>query len=269
MPWTREHLEWLIETGETIVTSCGKNVPVYDFRYDAASNEVMSSWATHFRNHYCLDTDLPHLKSPEQTNSEYLHLKFPDRTGTGPSIRAGDFSEILIADYLHFIREYYVPRTRYDRKIIGNESAKGSDVIGFKRMSEEPDRNDELVVYEVKARLSENKVENVLQNAIEHSSKDQARLADSLNAIKQRLYDKHDTAGMDVVARFQRNVDAPYKTKFGAAAVITETSYCPETLAESNSDDHVSPGELEMIVIRGQQLMPLVHELYERAANEA
>jgi hypothetical protein len=269
MPWTREHLEWLTETGESIVTSCGKNVPVYEFRYDAANNEVMSNWARHFRNHYCLDTDLPHLKSPEQTNSEYLHLKFPDRAGAGPSIRAGDFSEILVADYLHFLREYYVPRTRYDRKIIGNESSKGSDVIGFKTMLGESNRNDELVVYEVKARLSENKVKNVLQDAIDHSSKDQTRLADSLNAIKQRLYDKNDIAGVEVVARFQRNVDAPYKTRFGAAAVITETSYCPESLAESSSDDHVSQDELEMIVIKGQQLMPLVHDLYERAANEA
>lgn len=269
MPWTKQHLEWLIKTGETIVTSCGKSVPAYEFKHDTANSEVMSSWARHFRNYYCLDTDLPHLKPPEQTNSEYLHLKFPDKAGAGPSIRAGDFSEILIADYLHFLREYYVPRTRYDRKIIGNESSKGSDVIGFKTLLEVPDRNDELIVYEVKARLSENNVKNVLQDAIEHSSKDQTRLADSLNAIKQRLYDKHDTAGVEVVARFQRNVDAPYKTKFGAAAVITATSYCPETLAESNSDDHVSPDELEMIVIRGQQLMPLVHELYERAANEA
>jgi len=260
MPWTNKHLEWLIETGESIVTACGKNVPVYEFRYDMANNEVMSGWARHFRNHYCLDTDLPQLKSPEQTNSEYLLLKFPDRTGAGPSIRAGDFSEILIADYLHFLRDYYVPRTRYDRKIIGNESSKGSDVIGFKRISEEPNRNDELLVYEVKAKLSENQPINVLQDAIGHSSKDQVRLADSLNAIKQRLYDQCDTSGMEVVSRFQRNIDAPYKMSFGAAAVITETSYCSETLAESNSGDHV---------IKGESLMLLVHHLYERAANEA
>lgn len=269
MPWTSEHLAWLIDSGKTIKTSCGKIVPVYEFRYDMTDNEIMSSWATHFRNHYCLDTDLPHLKSPKQTNSDFLQLKFPDRQGGGPSIRAGDFCEILVADYLHFLREFYVPRTRYDRKIIGNESSKGSDVIGFKSVSGEPSSSDELIVYEVKARLSENIIENVLQDAIDHSSKDEVRLADSLNAIKQRLYDKSDTVGMAVVNRFQMNIDAPYKSRYGAAAVLTNTSFCANTLAGSNSDEHVAQPELEMLVIKGENLMPLVHSLYERAANEA
>lgn len=269
MSWTGEHLEWLVESGEVIVTSCGKKVPVYDFQYDVGNEKVMSNWARHFRNYYCLDSELINLKSPEQTNSEYLYLKFPGRSGAGPSIRAGDFAEILVADYLHFLREYYVPRTRYDRKIIGNESSKGSDVIGFKKMSDAPGRNDELLVYEVKARFSESKVNNVLQDAIDHSSKDQARLADSLNAIKQRLFDRDDTAGMEVISRFQRNVDSPYKLNFGAAAVLTNTSYCSGKLAESNTDEHVEQDRLEMLVIKGDLMMSLVHRLYERAANEA
>ena len=269
MTWTSEHLAWLINSGKTIKTSCGNIAPVYEFRYDMADSEIMSGWAKHFRNHYCLDTDLPHLKSPNQANEEFLKLKFPDRQGAGPSIRAGDFAEILVADYLHFLRKFYVPRTRYDRKIIGNESSKGSDVIGFKSTSKEPSTNDELIVYEVKSRLTENKIENVLQDAIDHSSKDEVRLADSLNAIKQRLYDKSDTVGMAVVNRFQMNIDAPYRRRYGAAAVLTNTSFCANTLANSSSGKHVAQPDLEMLIIKGKNLMPLVHSLYERAANEA
>lgn len=271
MPWTNEHLNWLRNTGEQITTSCGKTVPVFEFRYDMTNDAVMSKWAKHFRNHYCLDTDLPYLNSEGMANSDYLlMIKFPDGSiAPGPSIRAGDFSEILVADYLDFLGEYYVPRTRYDRKIIGNESAKGSDVIGFKQLGDNPDTNDELIIYEVKAKLSENSVSNVLQTAINDSSKDETRLAESLNGIKQRLYDKRDYSGMNVVSRFQKNVDAPYRMLFGAAAVLTETSCCSATLAGADSADHVASDNLEMLVIRGQNLMTLVHELYNRAANEA
>ena len=129
MPWTSKHLEWLKDTGNTIKTSCGKDVPVYEFRHDLSDENVMSAWARHFRNHYCLDIELEALKPDDMANSDFLlELKFPHASKSpGPSIRAGDFAEILVADYLQFLRAYYVPRTRYDRKIIGNESSKGFD----------------------------------------------------------------------------------------------------------------------------------------------
>jgi hypothetical protein len=271
MPWTDEHLKWLVDTGETFTTSCGKSVPIYEFRYDMSNTQVMSEWARHFRNHYCLDTELAVMKPEEMSSSDYLlTLKFPDQSSSpGPSIRAGDFSEILVADYLEFLRECFVPRTRYDRKIIGNESSKGSDVLGFKQQSKKPNKKDELIIYEVKAKLSENKKVNVLQSAINDSSKDEARLAESLNGIKQRLFDRNDFSGISVISRFQNNIDTPYKTIFGAAAVVTNTSCCFDTLAESDCTNHVAEKNLEMLVIKGQSLMTLVHALYDRAANEA
>lgn len=271
MSWTNEHLAWLHDTGEVIAISTGENVPVYEFAYDVANEEVMSRWARHFRNHYCSDVEIEILKPEGMTNSEYLlSLKFPDNSpGLGPSTRSGDFAEILVADYLAYLCEYYVPRTRYDRKIIGNESSKGSDVLGFKQKNKKPSSKDELIIYEVKARLSENNARNTLQTAIDDSSKDEARLAESLNGAKQRLYDQKDFAGIEIISRFQKNVDHPYKTKFGAAAVLTDSSCCAETLAEASTQEHPSRTQLEMIVIRGPVLMSLVHSLYERAANEA
>lgn len=271
MPWTNEHIQWLHDTGDVIAISTGENVPVYEFAYDVANEEVMSSWARHFRYHYCTDDAIEILKPEGMTKTDYLlNLKFPHITKSpGPSIRAGDFAEILVADYLAFLHDYYVPRTRYDRKIIGNESSKGSDVLGFKQNNSNPSSQDELIIYEVKARLSENNTSNTLQTAIDDSSKDEARLAESLNGAKQRLYDQKDFTGMGIVSRFQQNVDYPYKTKFGAAAVLTDSSCCVETLAEASSQEHTSRAQLEMIVIRGPVLMSLVHSLYQRAANEA
>lgn len=271
MPWTNEHLKWLEDTGKVIKTTCGKEVPVFHFSHDASDAAIMSAWANHFRNHYCSDSDLVILKPEEMTNSDYLlELKFPDaKNKPGPSIRAGDFAEILVADYLTFLRAYYVPRTRYDRKIIGNESSKGSDVIAFKQQGDEPSRKDELLIYEVKAKLSEKKTSNVLQTAIDDSSKDEIRIAESLNAIKQRLHDKNDVAGVETIGRFQKNIDQPYKRSYGAAAVITDTSYCSEKLSKSDTSEHVSNNDLELLVISGEQLMSLVHELYKVAADEA
>ncbi|ENT8827796.1 DUF1837 domain-containing protein [Proteus mirabilis] len=271
MPWTKEHIKWLRDTGDVIPISTGENVPIYELIYDVLNNEVMSLWARHFRNHYCSDLEIEVLKPKEMTNSDYLlQLKFPDNSpGLGPSTRSGDFAEILVADYLEFLHDYYVPRTRYDRKIIGNESSKGSDVLGFKQKNEKPSNKDELIIYEVKARLSENKAQNTLQTAIDDSLKDEFRLAESLNGVKQRLYDRKDFTNMGIISRFQQNVDHPYKTKFGAAAVLTDSSCCVKTLAKASTHEYTSQTRLEMIVIKGSVLMSLVHTLYERAANEA
>jgi hypothetical protein len=271
MPWTNKHLEWLEDTGEKIRTACGHLVPVYKFNHDIFDTEIMSSWATHFRNHYCSDNELDLLKPPNFCNNDYLiQMKFPDaKKPPGPSIRAGDFAEILVADYLQYLHEFYVPRTRYDRKIIGNESSKGSDVIAFRQENQDYSRKDELLIYEVKALLSENKPDNRLQTAIDDSKKDELRIAESLNAIKQRLFDKNDHAGMQVISRFQNLVDNPYKMSYGAAAVVSESSYEAEVLAKADTSSHPFNNELSLLVIYGKELMTLVHALYERAANEA
>ena len=271
MPWTNEYLDWFRNTGEVITISTGENVPVYEFAYDINNEVIMSNWAKHFRNHYCADTEIEMLKPEGMANSEYLlNLKFPDSSiPLGSSIQSGDFAEILVADYLEFLNDYYVPRTRYDCKPIRNESSKGSEVLGVKKKSENPSNKDELIIYEVKARLSENKKENTLQNAIDGSSKDESRLMESLNYIRQRLQHKGDSAGKAIISRFQVNVDHPYKKIFGAAVVLADSSCCVSTLAKSSSQDHSSPTKLEMLVIRGSKLKDLVRSLYERAANEA
>ena len=55
--WTSDHLKWLIDTGERPTTADGKVVEVWEFRYEA-DEVILSAWAKHFRNHYCLDTEI-------------------------------------------------------------------------------------------------------------------------------------------------------------------------------------------------------------------
>lgn len=271
MSFTVEHLQWLEDTGERVVSVCGKSIPLYKLTHDASNTKIMSAWARHFRNHYCSDEQIEYIKNPSKTNAEYLLTeKFPhEKQPPGPSIRAGDFAEILIADYLEFVRFYQVPRTRYERKIIANESSKGSDVIAFKKEPGIISLTDELLIFEVKAKASENSKSNVLQTAINDSVKDEVRIAESLNAMKQRLLDKSDFGGVQLIDRFQREPDYPFKRTYGAAAVVTESSFDSAVISGSNTVEHPRAKNLELVVIHSEQLMPLIHALYKRAADEA
>ena len=264
------HMGWLVDTGKKLMSVCGKEIPIYRFNHDILDNQIMSDWAQHFRRHYCSDNDLKYLITPGKTKSEYLLTeKLPDGSKPpGPSVRAGDFGEILISDYLEFYRNYRVPRTRYDRKIISNESAKGSDVLGFKWAPGVISPSDELLVFEVKVKATKS-TDNILQVAVDHSVKDETRLAESLNAMKQRLFDRQDYDGVELVKRFQNEPDQPYRRLYGAAAVLTDASYSASTVSTSTTANHPNAKDLELIVIYAEELMPLIHALYERAANEA
>lgn len=120
MPWTSEHIQWLQDTGNVLTLACGKQAPVYRFHHDVNDQTKMAAWAKHFRNHYCDDNQIDLFKAPGQSRSDYLlSMRFPSSTtAPGPSIRAGDFAEILIADYLTYLQNYVVPRTRYDLSLI-------------------------------------------------------------------------------------------------------------------------------------------------------
>jgi hypothetical protein len=268
MPWTNQHLQWLVDTGEVLTTQCGQTAKVYSFNHDVTDEAVMSAWAKHLRNHYCDDSQIDILKAPGQLNSEFLlGMKFPSQTkAPGPSIRAGDFAEILVADYLTYLCGYTVPRTRYDRKGVPNESTKGSDVLAFKQDAVNS-RKDELLVYEVKAKLSPGP-KPMLQVAIEDSKKDPVRVAESLNGIKQRMVDRGERQEVVLVSRFQDSVERPYVQKYGAAAVCSDLAYDSTVMSDADASGHPFAGSLELIAIRGNDLMSLVHALYERAANE-
>src|ERR1700690_2369688 len=112
------HLAWLMDTGGRITTADGKVVEVWELRH-SSDCATLSDWAKHFRNHYCLDTEIDALRNGTGlSRADYLiHIKFPDATAApGPSIRAGDFGEILAADYLEYVLGYWTPRVRFGDK---------------------------------------------------------------------------------------------------------------------------------------------------------
>lgn len=264
-------LQWLVRTGEVLQTSDSRVVEVWELQHQN-DDTVLSAWAKHLRNQYCLDEQLdPLRKGTNYSRAEYLiNIKFPDRAeGLGPSIRAGDFAEILVADYVEFLLQYWVPRTRYANKTIRNESAKGSDVIGFKLVGKGKDsRQDALAIFETKTDFSGRGSASRLQDAVDDSAKDPTRKAESLNAIKQRFLELERLSDAEKVERFQNPVDRPYQEHYGAVAVFSTRRFDRSSIAQTDASSHPS-ANLALLVIHGSDLMKLVHELYLRAANEA
>ncbi len=281
MSLTSEHIEWLVDTGERLKTADGKEVEVWEFQHQD-DEETLSAWAKHFRNHYCLDAEIDFLKG-KRTRQDYLNsIKFPSKTSKlGPGIRAGDFGEILVADYLQWHLGYWVPRVRWSSKVIRDESPKGSDVIGFhfhKKGDTSP--KDVLVVFESKTKFSDSG-ENRLQDAICDSAKDHLRLDESLNFIKQKFLERKRTKQAQLIERFQSPVDVPYKETYGAAALFSDEQFDAKLIAKADCSKipksakskivvpHPNKENLVLVVIKGTDMMNLVHELYRRAADEA
>lgn len=267
------HVKWLKDQDNSLRTATNRPVKVFDLLPNYIDNATFSAWAKHFRQHYCKDHEIDILRSgTSYTRAEYLiNLKFPESSaGLGPSIRSGDFAEILIADFIEYILNHWVPRTRYADKTVRNESAKGTDVIGFKII--DPNKNsvdDILSMYEVKAQLTPSASSVKLQDAIDDSAKDELRLAESLNAIKQRLLLNRQTADIGKVARYQNISDRPYTLKYGAVAVIDSKVLAPTIITEVTTAHHPDGENISLILIVIDDAMKLVHHLYEIAANEA
>ena len=268
------HAGWFKKL-KSIQTAEKRQIHLYQLTHDALDEQTMVAWATHFRQHYCLDRDLPRLRrgTPAKTNGEYLiNFKFPDeRSGFGPGIRAGDFAEILVSDLLESMLDYFVPRTRYSDKKVRDESSKGSDVIGLRILSDDPQKyshEDELFSVEAKAKLTKG-TSSRLQDAVIDSAKDPFRIAQSLNAMKNRLIGIQEYEQADYVERFQDPTARPFVQKYGAAAILCSSAYDAELIAKTVCADHPYESQLELLCIHGMDLMKFVHALYKRAADEA
>jgi len=272
MPWTSEHIKWLRDTGERLLKAEEISVEVWEF-HPANDDHILSAWAKHFRNHYCLDCEIDDLRTGTGLDrSHYLtDVVFPNiSTKLGPSIRAGDFAEILIADYLEFILKYWVPRTRYDSKAVRDESTKGIDIIGFKIHTQEESLNDTLFTFEAKAKITGNPRGNTLQDAVNGSAKDcNVRKSVCLNALKRRFIKLNNPCDARKIERFQNKSDRPYQEMSGAAAVFSTSSFDEDAISNTDTSKHPNKESLYLLIIHGEDLMPLVHQLYRRAADEA
>jgi hypothetical protein len=269
------HAGWLKKTNKKLKSVDGKQINVYELIVDQTDAATLKEWARHFREHYCLDAKLDRLrKGTDKTRAEFLIDRvFPNANdGFGPATRAGDFAEILVADLLERHLGYWVPRIRYSDKMVRDESAKGTDVMGFHLEADSPDHpssKDRLIAIESKAQMSGKKANPRLQDAVNDSLKDKWRIGESLHAIKRRLIDQDQDDEADVVERFQEGNNVPYVTETGAAAVLCSNVYDESEISKTDCKTHWNASNLALVVIHSKDFMKLVHSLYQRAADEA
>jgi hypothetical protein len=153
---------------------------------------------------------------------------------------------------------------------VRDESSKGSDVIGFKYVAKgETSDGDTLYVYEVKTRFTGGSGNHRLQDAIDGSAKDEVRIGESLNYVKQKLYERRELDEAGAVERWQSPEDSPYKINYGATTLVEAGVFSAEDIKSADASSHPHSQSLSLLVIRGSDMMRLVHDLYDRAANEA
>ena len=202
-------------------------------------------------------------------HEDYLKTyKFPDPLDNwGKNVMIGDFSEILVADYLQYVLNFVVPRTRYNSKINRNRSTQGSDLIAYNvANSDEWSQKDELLVFEVKAQSAEAKAKARLQEAVEHSSKDITRLAESLVASAEILVRVGRLNQAKVVQRFLNGTDRPYVIRYAAAAVHSTSSFSRGLIQQLDTSQHPS-AEVQLMVVHCERLMEFINNMYERASK--
>lgn len=259
-----KHTEWFnIDNINFLKSLTKEEVSIIDYEYLMDNQDYISDWAKHLRNHYCKDNEIDSLrKGTGLTRKEYLEqIKFPQKG----HIISGDFSEILVADFLEHLKMYKIPRTRYLDKINKDTSPNGTDIIGFKVINGLA--KDELITCEVKARIASLN-EDIVQEAITHAQKDNIRIAESLNAMKRSLLLAQDHENVKLVERFQNKVDRPYK-KVTTAAIVHSNENWSSELVTTKALDSNGIENLDIIVIKGAKMMELARFLYGRACDEA
>lgn len=261
-----------LKQDESLTLSGGGTCEVWEL---AVPNDAacLSEWASRFRQTYCPDSDIDILREGTgKSRSEYLlELVFPDKTAApGPAIRAGDFAELLVSDYVEFVLGYWVPRGKYAEKGSRDESVKGVDIVGFLCADpRQPKPTDEMLAFEAKAQLGGGKYKDRLQVAVNDSGKDYLRAGETLAAMKRRMHIAGDHSSMLIVQRFQDAVDRPYRLLSGAAAILSDAAFDTDGIKGSTIAAHNNADNLKLITIKGKDLMTLAHALYQRAADEA
>ena len=252
------HVSWLHDTGERRTTACGRQIEIWALGPEE-NEAVLSAWARYFRQHYISDEDLPAMvEGTGLSIADYLRgTLFPDACQPpGPSLRSGDFGEILVADYIEYLLGYWSPRTlRYQDRWNRNESTKGCDIIGFKFATDAPHHpDDELFIFESKSGMTTTKA-NRLQDAIADSIKDHLREAMTLNALKQRMLVRGRQDQAEKVKRFQNEAARPFRRINGAAAILDDEVFAATDLTTADASAHPNGANLRLIVIRGPSLM--------------
>ena len=260
------YIDWIIEeTGITIKNG----IPIKCYKIDYKDDDtVIDEWALHIRRNYIEDED---LLSDAMINGmsieQYLHdYVIPQRDeALGPTVRAGDITEILVCDLLEFVYKYSVPRYKQKNRSGKNNSEHGTDVIAYKYFnnSYSPSEKDELIATEVKAALT-SKGYDPLEKAIVESKKDEQRLARTIDYCRKRLKELGRVEESSEIARFLLKPDNNYKLAYAAAGISSRETVDQVIQLSASGEELQISSKQKIFFIHGKTLMDLTHKIYER-----
>lgn len=271
------YLTWLVEEKGVILDN-GEAIKCYKLDY-LNDDEILDAWALHIRRHYISDDDLiESCDELEMTPEEYLRQNvIPQRSeNMAGTARSNGISEILFSDLMEFIYDLEVPRYRQDNMSGKTVSEHGTDVIGYKFYNSDktPDEKDRLVTVEVKAGLTQTTTA-VIDKAVIDASKDEFRLAQSLDYMRKKLKRLNKLDEAKDVLRFQKKTAYDFKLE-KCAAGMSSLVEIPEKVVKKEKvkiipeivgDELRIKGDASIYYVHGNCLMDLAHRIYDRCVR--
>lgn len=229
------------------------------------SDDVLDKWALHLRRHYISDNILKHRVMARQTTSDqYLPLRVVPNI---PSIRSGDFAEILISDVLQYLYGLVVPRYKQCNRKDKNASEHGSDVIAYQLKNVNgKSTSDKLFVFEVKSNASktgDTEFIKTVKKATKDSKKDPNRVPMTLQYMIDEATDVNDQTTQKNLQRFTDMGGSPYQKIFGSAVATSHVKPIDVLSCKTPTDVGLSAFS-PLIVVHASKLMDLVNSLYGR-----
>lgn len=263
------YITWIAEEKGVVLED---NAPLTCYTLDYALDDaVFDDWALHLRKHYIPDDELAESLAVNNLSAEQYLRQYviPQKADDfGPASRSNDMTEILISDLLEFVYGYKVPRCKQQNRSGKTQSEHGTDVIAYRfhKGVKTPSKNDELIAAEVKAQLTSNDANSII-DAVTDSKKDEHRFAHTLDYYRKKLkYIGKDSESIEV-ARFQQKTENDYKMTFIGAAVSSQTEIPDKIIMGITGEQLCLMSNQKIFYIHGKKLMDLTHDIYERCVK--
>lgn len=264
------YINWIVKE-DGVVFEDQQPLNCYKLSYKI-DDDILDNWALHIRRYYVPDDDLKEdLALHRLTTEEYLRkYVIPQKDEPfGPTARSNDISKILFADLFEFVLNYEVPRCKQYNRSGKNESEHGTDIIAYRFYSKrkKPNRNDELVAIEVKARLSTTGACATIKAAIADSKKDEYRFSHTLDYYRKKLRSMGKTTEAADIARFQQKTEYPYQISYVGAAISSLPTVEKKVIVGIKGADLQLTTNQSVFYIHGTDLMTLTHQVFERCTK--
>lgn len=212
--------------------------------------------------------DADHLQQLADMNELSLEEQLEEILPDSNTMKSGDFGEIFSRQFLQEYEGGSFPVYRWRNRSSRNDTVRGTDLIGYINVGDEPHRDDCLILCEAKSRARSVKKQVVL-DAFNGVKNDYAsRMANSLIFSQARLLQDGDTENAKKLARFRNPHKNPYRKKLIASVVHRDSTWKDEFL-DYLPEEHGMDAELKVVVFKIEDLHDFIDEIYSLAIEKA